>query len=150
MKSLFLGLLISVLTFSAFSAFAAEPADRAKEVFRDKAIELVFKNMESMQLAGDVKPGEKLAPLFDDIADFYSEILGMMMSWGDDDEDSAAIKLESAIPHCFIFEQHKNLGRCEIKLKYKTGENIEMNFNVNVVNDLPVSVVQNTVTLIRK
>lgn len=150
MKKLFSGLLVFVLTFSALSAFSAEPADRAKEVFRDKAIELVFKNIDSMQLAGDVKPGEKLAPIFDDIVDFYSEILDKMMSWGDDDEDSNDNKLESAIPHCFISEQSKNLGHCEIKLKYKTGENLEMNFNVNVANDLPVSVVQNTVTLIRK
>ena len=138
MKNLIVYLFISIISVTGF---AAGPDSSQKDVFRDKALELLYKNMNTVKIVGE-NPNEKLQPIFEDVADFYGYIFGHMLSWGDDDDDKD-VKLTSANPACDAVSGTDELQRCEIQLVYKTGKSASVVYFVNVADHQPVSIMHN-------
>jgi hypothetical protein len=148
MKNLFMCLLLSV---STVNVFAAEEFDQHRADVNEKGFELLYNNMEKVNLVGQLKEGESLKVFLQDTADFYGHIFGGIFSMGDDEEDEKDIKLESAAPDCKpIPVSMGHIGRCELKMEYKTGDKVTIVFDVKLKNKMPVALHSHKVMVFRK
>ncbi len=141
-----------LLSVSTLNAFAAEEFDQHRADVNEKGFELLYNNKDKMNLVGPLKEGENLTDFLQDTADFYGHIFGGIFSFGDyDEEDEKEIKLESAAPDCKSIAASKGkLGRCELKMHYKTGAKVTLTFDVKMHNDMPVALHSHKVIVLRK
>lgn len=144
MKNLLLTILI---TFIGSASFAANETDYKQNDLNTLAFELLIKNVDSVKLEGDIKPGEKLKPILDELGDYLAAHIFLMM--GDDPEDyTGPIRNFSA--DCKQLTDRSLSAKCELFIQYKPIGETGIIFYVGLDKDKkPQSILENRVQISR-
>lgn len=144
MKNLLLSILLTIIGSASFSA---NQMDSKQQDFNSLAFELLVKNVDIVKLEGDIKPGEKLKPILDELGDYLAAHIFLMM--GDDPDDyTGPIKDFSA--NCKQLSERNQSAKCELIIQYKPIGETGIVFYVGLDNDKkPQIILENRVQISR-
>ena len=144
MKNLLLTILVTII---GTASFAANETDNKQQDLNTQAFELLIKNVDIIKLEGDIKPGEKLKPILDELGDYLAAHIFLMM--GDDPDDyTGPIKSFSA--DCKQLTEPARSAKCELFIQYKPIGETGIVFNVGLDKDKkPQSILENRVQISR-
>ena len=146
MKQIILPALMVLFTITSF-AFTNKPTDRLEQDLETQAFELLVKNVDKIQLDGDIIRGEKLKPILDDLGDFIGEHIFSMFS-SDDENYKGSIRTFTA--ECSYISEHKLNAKCQFIIQYKPLGEVGITYFVGVdSNKKPESILNNRVTISR-
>ncbi len=144
MKHLALTILIAII---GFKSFAAESTDYKQQDFNTQAMELLVKNMDKMQLEGDIKPGEKLKPIIDDLLDFLAAKIFSIM---DNDPDDYKGHIKDLSADCKQTSDLNMSAQCVLIIQYQPMGETGISFYVGLDKDKkPGSILNNRVQISR-
>lgn len=144
MKNLLLAIL---MTITASASIAANDAEYKQQDLSNQAFELLVKNVDTVKLEGDIRPGEKLKPILDDLGDYLAAHIFIIM--GDDPDDyTGSIKSFSA--DCKQLTERALSAKCELFIQYKPIGETGIVFYVGLDKDKkPLSILENRVQISR-
>ena len=147
MKNLLLSIFVGLIGLTGTGSFAADAIDYKQQDFTTQAFELLVKNVDSIKLEGDIKPGEKLKPILDELGDFLAAHIFLFA--GDDPEDYKG-PIKSFTADCKQASERSLSAKCELFIQYKPLGETGIIFYIGLDKDKkPQSILNNRVQISR-
>lgn len=143
-------LLVFLLIFTNSLAFANDNIASQNSDFTNKSFELLIKNInaDSIELVGKALPNEKLKPIFEDLGDYFEEVIlpTLMM---DSEAGNYKGKIKDFKNSCLPVVDSENIFLCTLKLHYTDQSQLTLDFYILSHQNQPVEIVNNRVSLSR-